>query len=84
MAVAKPRMVVHQMSFRGPRAVMELPFAETLAAPKLGAILHMDHAQSCVVIAKAVRYLTERPAKTGEKQLFQVIFNARPHLSRLA
>jgi hypothetical protein len=71
MAVAKPRVVVHQMSFRGPPAIMELPFAETLAAPKLGAILHMDHAQSCVVIANRVRYLTERPEKRAETSYFR-------------
>jgi hypothetical protein len=71
MAVAKPRVVVHQMSFRGPPAVMELPFAETLAAPKLGAILHMDHVQSGVVIANRVRYLTEWPAKPGKSSYFR-------------
>jgi hypothetical protein len=71
MAIAKPRVVVHQMSFRGPPAVMELPFAETLAAPKHGAIHHMDHAQSCVVIANRVRYLTERPAKPGKSSYFR-------------
>jgi hypothetical protein len=43
-------MIVHQLSFRGPPAVMELPFAETLAAPKHGAIHHNDHAQSGVVV----------------------------------
>jgi hypothetical protein len=46
------------------RPFMELPFHETLAAPKLGAIHHKDHVQSCVVIARRVRYLTEAPAKT--------------------
>jgi hypothetical protein len=40
MAVAEPRMIVHQKSFRGLPAVMELPFAETLAAPMHGAIHH--------------------------------------------
>jgi hypothetical protein len=43
---------------------MELPFAETLAATMLGAIHHMDHAQSCVVNAGRVRYLTKSPTKT--------------------
>jgi len=43
MAVAKPRKIVHQKSFRGPPADMEFPFTETLPAPKDGAIHHMDH-----------------------------------------
>jgi hypothetical protein len=59
------------MSFRGPPAVMELPFAETLAAPKLGAILHMDHAQSGVVIGKRTGYFTQSPAKAGENGYFR-------------
>jgi hypothetical protein len=48
-------MIVHQKSFRGPPADMEFPFTETLSAPKDGAIHHMDHAQSGVVAAGAVR-----------------------------
>jgi hypothetical protein len=49
MAVAEPRMIVHQKSFRGLPAVMELPFAETLAAPMHGAIHHNDHVLTGVV-----------------------------------
>jgi hypothetical protein len=64
MAIAKPRVVVHQISFRRPiRAVMELPFAETLAAPISGAIHQNDHAQSGVVVPWQVGYLVEKPAK---------------------
>jgi hypothetical protein len=59
------------MSFRGPPAVMELPFAETLAAPKHGAIHHMDHAQSCVAIGRRVRYLTKSPEKSGKTHYFR-------------
>src|SRR6185295_14221320 len=77
MAIAKPRMIVHQMSFRGPPAVMELPFAETLAAPISGAIHHNDHALSCVVVGGRVRYWVENPWEPRKNPAFQVIFNAR-------
>jgi hypothetical protein len=47
---------------------MELPFAETLAAPISGAIHHNDHAQSCVVAPRPAGYLVKKlanPLKTG-------------------
>jgi hypothetical protein len=56
---------------------MELPFAETLAAPISGAIHHNDHAQSGVVVLWKVGYLVEKPRKTAHNRPFQVVCNAR-------
>jgi hypothetical protein len=64
-------MIVHQKSFRGPPANMEFPFTETLPAPKDGAIHHMDHAQSGVVAAGAVRYWVGSPPKSGKTGHFR-------------
>jgi hypothetical protein len=55
MAVAKPRVIAHPKSFRGPPANMECLFTETLAAPKEGAIHHIVHVQSGVVRPEPVR-----------------------------
>jgi hypothetical protein len=57
---------------------MELPFAETLAAPIGGAIHHNDHAQSGVVVPGWVGYLVKKPRKAAQNQPFQVVCNARP------
>jgi hypothetical protein len=43
MAVAKPRVIAHQSLSAARRADMEFLFTETLAAPKDGAIHHIDH-----------------------------------------
>ncbi|TKW77526.1 MAG: hypothetical protein DI543_15245 [Bradyrhizobium icense] len=64
-------MIVHQKSFRGLSAVMELPFAETLAAPMHGAIHHNVHAQSGVVARWWVGYLVEKPVKRLKTRHFR-------------
>jgi hypothetical protein len=71
MAVAEPRMIVHQKSFRGLPAVMELPFAETLAAPRHGAIHHYVHVQSGVVVGWWVSYLVKKPTKPLKMRHFR-------------
>jgi hypothetical protein len=70
-------MIVHQKSFRGLPAVVELSFGETLAAPRHGAIHHNVHAQSGVVVRRWVGYLVEKPAKPLKNAPFQVVCNAR-------
>src|SRR3990170_2765448 len=70
------------------RAVEELPFTETLAAPRGHATTHhKGYAQSGVVPRQAARYLSGNPRKRENSrtfQAFQVFFDARSHVTVIA